>query len=142
MWKPIYMLLERLRNASRTGEVMNMKYFYAAVTLDIINSYCFAREPTVVNVPDFNREAVDNIDNFLRVSLLNIHFPWVLRFTTSLPVGPMFILSQRLLYPDSCFDIGPSQPNYFTEDGQPLERSSCEYIPNLPNMFFWLICYL
>ena len=90
------MLLERLRNASKTGEVMNMKYFYAAVTLDIINSYCFAREPAVVNVPDFNREAVDNIDNFLRVSLLNIHFPWVLRFTTSLPVGSMFFTHTRL----------------------------------------------
>ncbi|KAJ5738047.1 benzoate 4-monooxygenase cytochrome P450 [Penicillium malachiteum] len=95
MWKPIYMLLDRLRNASQTGEVMNMKYFYAAVTLDIINSYCFAREPVVVNVPDFGRESVDNIDSFLRVSLLNIHFPWVLRFTTSLPDRVNRILSPK-----------------------------------------------
>lgn len=143
MWKPIYMLLDRLRTASQTGEVMNMKYFYAAVTLDIINSYCFAREPVVVNVPDFGRESVDNIDSFLRVSLLNIHFPWVLRFTTSLPVSPMLFTRtessaswchfyRRLSYSDPCFDIGPSQPNSFTKDSQPFERSSCEYILNLP----------
>lgn len=86
MWKPIEMLLGRLHHASQTGEVLNMKYFYAGVTLDIINAYCFAREPVVVTLPDFGRNLVDNVDGFLLISLLNIHIPWVLRIAFSLPV--------------------------------------------------------
>ena len=86
MWKPIEMLLERLRQAAQTGEILNMKYFYAAVTMDIINAYCFARAPGIVKLPDFGRQSVDDTEGFLLVSLLNIHFPWFLRITYSLPV--------------------------------------------------------
>ncbi|KAJ5626998.1 benzoate 4-monooxygenase cytochrome P450 [Penicillium herquei] len=85
MWRPIVMLLERLRNASVTGEVLNMKYFYAAVTMDIINAYCFAREPTAVKLPDFGSKSVDDVDGFLVISLLNIHIPLFIRITYSLP---------------------------------------------------------
>ncbi|KAJ5702274.1 benzoate 4-monooxygenase cytochrome P450 [Penicillium malachiteum] len=68
MWRPIVMLLERLRNAFVTGEVLNMEYFYAAVTMDIINAYCFAREPTVVKLPNFGSKSVDDVDGFLALA--------------------------------------------------------------------------
>lgn len=87
MWRPIDILLERLHQAAQTGEIVNMKYIYAAVTLDIINAYCFAHEPSSVHQPDFGRKGFDDVDSFLEVSLLNIHIPWVMRFTYSLPVG-------------------------------------------------------
>lgn len=87
MWKPIEILLGRLQTASQTGEVMNMKYFYAAVTQDIINAYCFAHEPSFVKLPDFGRKAVDDVEGFLVISLLNIHIPWVMRLTYSIPVN-------------------------------------------------------
>lgn len=87
MWRPIDILLERLHHAAQTGEMVNMKYIYAAVTLDIINAYCFAHEPSSVHRPDFGRKGFDDVDSFLEVSLLNIHIPWVMRFTYSLPVG-------------------------------------------------------
>lgn len=49
---------------------MNLKYIFAAVTLDIINDYCFAREPTTTLEPDFGKKETDNVAYFLKVSLL------------------------------------------------------------------------
>ncbi|KAJ5738022.1 benzoate 4-monooxygenase cytochrome P450 [Penicillium malachiteum] len=85
IWKPITMLLERLHHASVTGEVLNIKYFYAAVTMDLINSSCFARDPMIVKLPDFGSKSVDDVDGFLVVSLLNLHIPSFMRITYSLP---------------------------------------------------------
>ncbi|KAJ5108558.1 benzoate 4-monooxygenase cytochrome P450 [Penicillium angulare] len=96
IWKPIDMLLERLRNASQTGEVLNMKYFYAAVTQDIINAYCFAHEPTITKSPDFGQKLVDDVDGFLMVSLINLHIPWVMRMTYSFPDWLNKILSPNM----------------------------------------------
>lgn len=47
-----------------------MKYMYAAVTMDIIRNYCFAREPENVFKPDFGRKAFDDVDGFLEASIL------------------------------------------------------------------------
>ncbi|KAJ5884198.1 benzoate 4-monooxygenase cytochrome P450 [Penicillium tannophilum] len=96
MWRPIDILLERLHQAAQTGEIVNMKYIYAAVTLDIINAYCFAHEPSSVHQPDFGRKGFDDVDSFLEVSLLNIHIPWVMRFTYSLPDSINKVLAPAL----------------------------------------------
>ncbi|PYI33457.1 putative benzoate 4-monooxygenase cytochrome P450 [Aspergillus indologenus CBS 114.80] len=82
---PIQIMCQRLRDASATGAVLNVKYLFAAVTLDIINDYCFARDPVYILQPDFGRKGFDDVDSFLQVSLLNIHLPWLMRFTYSLP---------------------------------------------------------
>ncbi|RDW93800.1 cytochrome P450 [Aspergillus mulundensis] len=85
MLRPIHILRGRLREASKTGQTLNMKYMYSAVTLDIINDYCFAREPFYIHKPDFGRKCFDDVDSFLTVSILNIHMPWLMRLTYSLP---------------------------------------------------------
>ncbi|KAL4979754.1 putative benzoate 4-monooxygenase cytochrome P450 [Aspergillus desertorum] len=85
MQRPVSILRERLREASKTGETLNMKYMYAAVTLDIISDYCFARDPFYIHQSDFGRKGFDDVDSFLTVSILNIHIPWLMRFTYSLP---------------------------------------------------------
>ncbi|EDO01120.1 hypothetical protein SS1G_03594 [Sclerotinia sclerotiorum 1980 UF-70] len=69
--RPILILCDRLEKATKTGEILNMKYFYAAVTLDIINDYCFSREPDNVLRPDFGRKSFDDVDTFLNISLLD-----------------------------------------------------------------------
>ncbi|KAE8372926.1 putative benzoate 4-monooxygenase cytochrome P450 [Aspergillus bertholletiae] len=84
MRRPISILCERLDQASNNGESVDMKYIYAAVTLDIINDYCFARAPEIVTQPDFGRKGFDDVDSFME-SLPNIHVPWLMRFTYSLP---------------------------------------------------------
>lgn len=68
--RPTFMLCERLKQASLTGETLNLKYIFPAVTLDIINAYCFAKEPTIVLEPDFGKKETDNVAYFLKVSLL------------------------------------------------------------------------
>ncbi|KAF3396638.1 Trichodiene oxygenase [Talaromyces pinophilus] len=83
--RPTAILCKRLEHASLTSEMLNLKYVFPAVTLDIINAYCFAREPTTVLEPDFGKKETDNVATLLKVSLLNTHIPWLMRFTYSLP---------------------------------------------------------
>lgn len=64
------MLCKRFRQASLNGETLNLKYVFPAVTLDIINACCFAREPTTVLEPEFGKKETDNVVYFLKVSLL------------------------------------------------------------------------
>ncbi|KAL2807885.1 putative benzoate 4-monooxygenase cytochrome P450 [Aspergillus granulosus] len=85
MTHAIDILCQRLRDAGKTGEHVNLKYIYAAVTSDIIDGYCFAREPTKVLEKDFGQKFFDDIDSFLEVSLLNFHAPIIMRLTFSLP---------------------------------------------------------
>ena len=74
MKRPIDLLCGRLEEAARSGETLNMKYFYAATTLDIINDYCFARQPENVLKSDFARKTHDDVDGLLKMSLL-VGFP-------------------------------------------------------------------
>ncbi|PGH30872.1 hypothetical protein GX50_06373 [[Emmonsia] crescens] len=85
MRRHIDILCKRLDSASKTGETLNMKYMYAAVTLDIINDYCFAKSPENVMKPDFGRKGFDVVDRFVEISLLNTHIPWIMRLAYSLP---------------------------------------------------------
>lgn len=104
MRRHIDVLCDRLDEASRTGETLNMKYMYAAVTLDIINDYCFAKDPENVLKSDFGRKSFDDVDSFVEISLLvsetlskptppstneaqNIHIPWIMRFSYYMPVS-------------------------------------------------------
>ncbi|KLJ09026.1 hypothetical protein EMPG_15547 [Blastomyces silverae] len=98
MCRPTNILCKRLDEACKTGETINMKYIYAAVTLDIINDYCFASSTENVLKPDFGRKGFDDVDSFFAVSLLNIHIPWLLRLNYSLPVSHRFIFSPSDLY--------------------------------------------
>ena len=68
--RPIDMLCDRLDDALKSGEILNMKYIYAAVTLDAINDYCFSTRPQNVLKSDFGRKNVDDLDVFVKVSLM------------------------------------------------------------------------
>ncbi|OJD13545.1 hypothetical protein AJ78_06005 [Emergomyces pasteurianus Ep9510] len=85
MCRPIDILCKRLDKACKTGETLNMKYMYAAVAQDIINDYCFATGPEYVLKPDFGRKSFDDVDSFVEISLINIHIPWLIHLSYSLP---------------------------------------------------------
>ena len=70
MKPPIELLCGRLEEMARSGETLDMKYIYAATALDIINSYCFARQPESVRKSDFARKTHDDVDGLLQMSLL------------------------------------------------------------------------
>ncbi|CAF9929306.1 MAG: hypothetical protein GOMPHAMPRED_005365 [Gomphillus americanus] len=92
--RPLNILCDRLQNATQTEETLNMRYFFEAVTRDVIADYCFARSPVDVLKNDFNKQGFDEIENFLSVNLLNINFPALLR--------PLFYLPDwlaKILFP-------------------------------------------
>ncbi|GAD97354.1 benzoate 4-monooxygenase cytochrome P450, putative [Paecilomyces variotii No. 5] len=93
---PIDILCKRLEDASETGETLNMKYMYAAVTMDIIRDYCFARPPENVFKPDFGRKAFDDVDGFIEASILNVHIPWFMRISLALPNSVNKILAPAM----------------------------------------------
>ncbi|KAI9042371.1 putative benzoate 4-monooxygenase cytochrome P450 [Aspergillus affinis] len=68
--RPVEILCERLREAC-DNRVLNMKYIFGAVTLDIINDYIFARDPFYIRQVDFGRKTFDDVDSFLKISLLD-----------------------------------------------------------------------
>jgi hypothetical protein len=86
MWKPIYVVCDRLGKACETKESVNLKYLFSAITLDIMTAYCFSRGPNAVLDHDFCRKEHDDLDSFVEVSLLNSHIPWAMRLIYSLPV--------------------------------------------------------
>jgi len=62
-------LCDRLRDANKTGQPVNLKYCFAALTLDIINEYCFSTDPETTLKADFGEKEFDDIDSFLKMSL-------------------------------------------------------------------------
>ena len=70
MLRPTEILCKRLEEASRSDDILNMKHFYAAVTQDIINDYCFARDPEYILRSDFGRKSFDDLDSFLEACLV------------------------------------------------------------------------
>ncbi len=55
-------LCVRFENAVKSGEILNLKYAYAALGLDVIYQYCFSRTLDSVLMPDFNMEYIDALE--------------------------------------------------------------------------------
>lgn len=62
-------LSDRFDAASKTAEPINLKYSYAALTLDVMNEYCFSRDTQTVLKSDYGRKSFDDVDSFLMISL-------------------------------------------------------------------------
>jgi hypothetical protein len=60
----------RFGAASKSAEMIDLKYCFAAVTLDIMNEYCFSKDSLTTMTPDFGRKSFEDIDSFLEISLL------------------------------------------------------------------------
>lgn len=75
----------RLEEAAKNKERVNLKYAYAALTMDNITEYCFSRTPDRVLLPDYGKIGLDNIDSFIDTSLINIYFPWLLGWLYKIP---------------------------------------------------------
>ena len=55
-------LCQRLESARKTGEVINMGHAYAALTMDIITQYSFAKSYGCLDAPDFMHIWPDTIN--------------------------------------------------------------------------------
>jgi hypothetical protein len=62
-------LCTRLREASKTGEPVDLKYCFAAVKLDVMNEYCFSKDSETLLQSDFGKRGFDDVDSFLEMSI-------------------------------------------------------------------------
>jgi hypothetical protein len=62
-------LCTRLQEASKTGEPVDLKYCFAAVTLDVMNEYCFSKDSKTILQSDFGKRGFDDVDSFLEMSI-------------------------------------------------------------------------
>ena len=60
----------RLDETATTGETINLRYAYVALTIDVMSEYCFSRPYDAVLMPDFNKRSADDLQVFLEMSLL------------------------------------------------------------------------
>lgn len=97
MWGPINIVCDRLGEACKSKESVNLKYLFSAITLDIMTTYSFSKEPNAVLSPDYCRKEHDDLDAFVGVSLLKGHIPWVMRAIYSLPVSPLYLAYIQLV---------------------------------------------
>ncbi|KAJ5999490.1 benzoate 4-monooxygenase cytochrome P450 [Penicillium sp. IBT 35674x] len=122
MWGPINIVCDRLSEACKSKDSVNLKYLFSAITLDIMTAYCFSQEPNAVLSPDFCRKEHDDLDAFVEVSLLNSHIPWVMRAIYSLPVGILYLPNVQLIICRSL--LGQRDPVVGTSHGQYLGSST------------------
>ena len=63
-------LCARFDDAVKTGEPINLRFAYAALTLDVMGEFCFSRSFNAVQMPDFSQRSFEDLDVFLEMSLL------------------------------------------------------------------------
>jgi hypothetical protein len=79
-------LCRRLHQAWETGEVINLRYAYAALTLDVITQYSFSKSYGALDADNWLCEWVVMVDEVSRGSHLNKQFGWLLPLMKSLPI--------------------------------------------------------
>ena len=78
-------LCRRLCEFRELKEPVNIGHAYAALTLDIITDYCFAKSYGCINRPTFAPEWPAAIDATSKQSPLNKQFPSILKFFKMMP---------------------------------------------------------
>ncbi|KAL3459191.1 cytochrome P450 [Aspergillus heterothallicus] len=91
--RPVEILCDRLTDASDRQLTVNLKHVVGALALDVIIDYCFAREPVYLLKRDFRGGELENIDKYLKLSIVNIHLPWLIHLVDFLPVMLLLLLT-------------------------------------------------
>jgi cytochrome P450 len=63
-------LCARFDDAVQTGEPINLGFAYEALTLDVMNEFCFSRSGNTVLMPDFNQRSFEDLQVYLEMGLL------------------------------------------------------------------------
>ena len=63
-------LCARFDDAAKTGEPIDLRYAYAALTLDVMGEFCFSKSFNAVRVPDFKQRSFEDLQVFLEMSLV------------------------------------------------------------------------
>jgi hypothetical protein len=90
-------LCRRLREFRELKEPVNIGHAYAALTLDIITEYCFAKSYGCVDGPAFAPEWPTAIDATSKQSALNKQFPSILKFFKMMPESVVEKLNPEMM---------------------------------------------
>ncbi|MCJ1396152.1 hypothetical protein MMC18_009041 [Xylographa bjoerkii] len=78
-------LVDRLRKACSTGEVVNMSAAYAALTMDVISRYSFGESMGNLEKEDYGIEWTDMFHMGVKGHPVGRQYPWVFQFFKNLP---------------------------------------------------------
>jgi cytochrome P450 len=84
--KVVENLCRRFREAEESVEPVNLGHAYAALTMDVITEYSFAKSYGCVDAPDFMRQWPDTIDAVSQASHVNKQFGWLLPMFKMMPL--------------------------------------------------------
>lgn len=63
-------LCARFDDAAKTGEPIDLRFAYAALTLDVMGEFCFSKSFHAVRMPDFKKRSFEDLQVFLEMSLV------------------------------------------------------------------------
>lgn len=78
-------LHQRLEELRGTGNSVEMRTAYSAMTVDIITSYCFNESWAHLDSPDFKKEWFDGVHKMMYSTNFMKHFPWMFNIIKALP---------------------------------------------------------
>jgi hypothetical protein len=90
-------LSRRLREFRESKEPVNLGNAYAALTMDIISEYCFAKSYGCVDRPDFAPEWPKVMEAASAQSALNKQFPSILKFFKMMPESVVEKLNPEMM---------------------------------------------
>jgi cytochrome P450 len=94
-------LIAVFRQYQRTGEVIQIRPAFSALTSDIISQYCFGVSENYIEAPGFNAMVIEISDKLTENMHVTVHWPWLPKFLNNLPdkiVEGMFGEGMAILY--------------------------------------------
>jgi cytochrome P450 len=86
-------LSRRLEGLKETGQPVEMRVAYSALTIDVITMYSFDESWDHLDVPDFKKDWFDGVHMMLRNNNLMKQFPWLFGVVRALPQSFVIWLS-------------------------------------------------
>lgn len=90
-------LCGRLSEFRKSGEPVNLNYAYAALTLDVITEYCFARSYGCLAEPNFAPKWLDIIMAVSRACHINQHFGWLFPLMNAMPESMVKVINPDMM---------------------------------------------
>jgi hypothetical protein len=97
IWAVVENLCRRLREFRELKEPVNIGNAYAALAMDVISEYCFAKSYGCVDRPDFAPEWPKVINAVSAQSALNKQFPSILKLFKMMPESVVEKLNPEMM---------------------------------------------
>ena len=90
-------LCVRLQGFQNTGQPINLKVAFGALTLDIISEYSFARSSKTLADPDFASETWKAMFAMAELSMLLKQYPWLSTVAKAMPKWVVAVFNPNMI---------------------------------------------